>query len=301
MKLDGIDLNKLAVFASVVDAGGVSAAARRAGVTRSAVSQTIAALERSLGLSLFHRIGRGLRPTREGELLHARFAQAHGALARALDELGERDRTVRGTVRLGSFLGFPRPMLARLIARCQLRHPAARFQVAYGPQEDLRDRLLSGRLDFAFSFRPGPGERSRLLATALLEQELVLVAARDHLRGRFAVDDLAHTPVIDYYRTDPLIERWIRHHGGGRRVVPDIRVFAATTDLVLELVLARVGVAVLPRALVAPHLARRRLHAISTARPELRDTIWLLERAAGARDNAQSALREVLVEELRRA
>ena len=54
MSLDEVDLNKLATFFAVAEAGGVSAAARRLGVTRSAVSQSLAAFEASLALQLFH-------------------------------------------------------------------------------------------------------------------------------------------------------------------------------------------------------------------------------------------------------
>jgi DNA-binding transcriptional LysR family regulator len=300
MELNDLDLNKLRVFFAVIEGGGVSQAGRRLAVTRSAVSQALAALERSLGLRLFHRLGRRLVPTREGELLRDRFAEYQAVLARTLDELVHADREVRGLVRIGLFLGFPRPTITRLVAGCAARHPQARIQLLYGSQDDLRERLLGGRLDFAFSFGPGRGARGDIRSVPLFEQELVLVTSREHRLPRFAVEDLARTPVVDYYRSDPLIQRWIRHHAGPRWVVPDVRVWAATTDLVLELVLARVGVGVLPRALVAPHLGRRRLFAIGTGRPELTETIWLDELRTTAESRTARAIRAAIVDEVGR-
>jgi DNA-binding transcriptional LysR family regulator len=298
VKLHILDLNKLHTFLTVADAGGISPAARRLALTRSAVSQAVAALERSLDVALFHRVGRRLVPTREGALLHRRFAEYQTALARTLDEVVERRGQISGVVRIGVYLGFPRPTLVRLLARLAAAHPGGRWQVLYGSQDDLRDRLIGGRLDLAFSLRPGRDARREVRSTPLFEQELVLVATRAHFRADFAVEDLARTPVVDYYRSDPLVDRWMRHHGRGRRLVAAVRAWAATTDLVLELVLAGVGVGVLPRSLVEPHLRRGRLRAIPTGRPELRDTVWLDELRSGGHSPSARAIHEAVVAEI---
>ena len=60
------DLKPLAVFAEVVDAGSMSAAARRLGMSPSAVSQTIRALEQHGGVTLLHRSTRKLALTEAG-------------------------------------------------------------------------------------------------------------------------------------------------------------------------------------------------------------------------------------------
>ena len=61
------DLKPLAVFAEVVDAGSMSGAARRLGMSPSAVSQTIRALEQQGGVTLLHRSTRKLALTEAGE------------------------------------------------------------------------------------------------------------------------------------------------------------------------------------------------------------------------------------------
>jgi DNA-binding MarR family transcriptional regulator len=60
------ELKPLAVFAEVVDAGSMSAAARRLGMSPSAVSQTIRALEANGGVALLHRSTRKLALTEAG-------------------------------------------------------------------------------------------------------------------------------------------------------------------------------------------------------------------------------------------
>jgi DNA-binding transcriptional LysR family regulator len=73
MLLKELDLNKLHVFAAVVEHGGVGRAAAELGRTASAVSQSLSGLEDTLGVKLFDRIGKqfgiefeGVVPTEEG-------------------------------------------------------------------------------------------------------------------------------------------------------------------------------------------------------------------------------------------
>ncbi|MEN8182281.1 MAG: LysR family transcriptional regulator [Myxococcota bacterium] len=277
MSLRDVDLNKLATFFAVAESGGVSGAARRLGLTRSAVSQSLSGLEASLEVQLFHRAGRRLVATREGELLRARLSEYQGQLDRTLRELANEEREARGLVRVGLFLGFSRLHLSRLLHRFLTDHPRTRVRVLYGSREEIRERLLAGRVDFAFSLRPRSPQAARLRSSRLFEQELVLVGTRALLRGRSSLEALAELPTVDYYQGDPLIERWTAHHFPGSTARFSVRAWAATTDLVLELVLQRAGIAVLPRDLVEPQVRGRRLRIVETGRAELRDEVWLDE------------------------
>jgi len=295
VSLDEVDLNKLATFFAVAEAGGVSAAARRLGVTRSAVSQSLAAFEASLALQLFHRVGRRLVPTREAELLVSRLRDYQQELERTLAELSNRERLVRGPVRVGLFQGFSRLRLSGLVKSFLAAHPQASVRVSFGSRAEMEERLLSGRLDFVFSLEARRSGRSPVRATRLLDQELVLVAAGRLARGGLHVSRLAELPVVDYYPGDPLIARWVAHHYGRRAPRPRVRAWAATTDLVLELVLLHVGVAVLPLDLVEPLVRRRRLVVWETGRPQLRDSIWLEELAARHPAPRLQAFRELVL------
>jgi DNA-binding transcriptional LysR family regulator len=299
MLLHEIDLNKLATFFAVAEHGGVSSAARRLGLTRSAVSQSLSRLEASLEVQLFHRVGRGLVPTREGELLRARLAEYQGQLETTLREITHEDREVRGLVVVGLFLGFSRLRLSRLLEGFLRAHAEARVRVVYGSREDIHERLLQGRVDFAFSLRPRGGKRGPVRSSRLFEQELVLVGVPALVGSASTLEELTRLPVVDYYQGDPLIERWAGHHFRVRSPRFRVRAWAATTDLVLELVLQRAGIAVLPRDLVEPQVRRRRLRRIETARPELRDEVWLDELHGPWRSPRLEAFREAVLEAFR--
>jgi DNA-binding transcriptional LysR family regulator len=323
MQLNDIDLNKLATFLAVVEAGGVSKAARQLGRSASAVSQSLTSLEASLGAKLFDRVRKELVLTRGGQLLHTCVAGYRALLAQTVGELSGGAAEVTGTVRLGLFLGFPRVRSRELLIRFAERHPRAAVRVVHAPQHDLESRLRRNRLDFVLSYAPRSATAPDLVSTRLFAQELVLVSSARHFQSGFSTRELAQTPVVDYYQSDPLIMRWLAHHFAGEQAQPNVRFWAATTDLVLELVQNGAGVGVLPRLMLnsdrpglksspVPSGAGRR--PVASARrsaaprgaelrevgpsPPLVDHVWLNEPRDAYRDRTQRAFRDVLLEVL---
>jgi DNA-binding transcriptional LysR family regulator len=298
MLLKELDLNKLHVFAAVVEHGGVSRAAAELGRTASAVSQSLSGLEDAVGVKLFDRIGKRLVLTRGGQLLYGHAREHHAALQRAVDTLRNDTGEIQGAVRVGVYLGFPRLRLATFLTRFRARHPKIELRIVYAPQDDLSARLLRGRLDFAFALQPRSETHAALTSTRLFEETLLLVSTRRFFRRGFTVDALARTPVVDYYQSDPLIERWLTHHYGASAPRPTVAIWAATTDLVLDLALTHAGAAILPRTVAAPHLRRHSLVAHRTSRPALTDWIWLNEVRHAYRDRTLAVFRETVMREL---
>ncbi len=80
-------LNALRAFEATARLGGVGRAAQALHVTHGAVSRQIKLLEAELGMPLFQRDGRGLRPTAAGEVLHLACRDAFGRLHDAVRDL----------------------------------------------------------------------------------------------------------------------------------------------------------------------------------------------------------------------
>ena len=298
MNVNTVDLNKLRTFLAVAEHGGVSAAARRLALTRSAVSQSVSGLEGSLGVQLFDRVGRQLVLTAEGRTLARRFGRLHAELANALALVVNEERAVRGLVRLGLYLGATRARIAGSLARFAAAHPKAQVKLLYGAHAELREHLLANRLDFALALVPSHSALARVRSSLLFRQELVLVSQQPFARGRALLESLENAAYVDYYQSSPLVLRWLRHHFPRRRSSADVRVFAASADMALELVLAGVGAAVLPRDLAEPLLLEGRLHAPRTGRPPLHDGVWLEEPAGAWRSETLRAFRAALVADL---
>jgi DNA-binding transcriptional LysR family regulator len=293
-----VDLNKLRTFAVIAARGGVSAAAGRLALSRSAVSHSLAALEDSLGMRLFHRVGRGLVLTREGELLLRAYEEAESRIGEALSTIGAEASEARGLLRVGLYPGFSRFRLSNLLQAFLGDNPEARCRLVHGSRDELTARLLSGGLDFLVSLGPGEArDRARLRSTPVFEQSLVLAARKD-LRGRGrGFEAVAALPIVDYFRREPLIARWVAHHHPRQRIQAR-QVCAwvgAATDVALELTRRGVGACVLPADLVEPYRRSGELRVVRGSREELRDEIWLHELATPRSTALHRAFREALL------
>ena len=292
-----VDLNKLRSFTVIADQGGVSAAAEKLSLSRSAVSHSLAALESSLGVPLFHRVGRRLVLTPEGRTLRRAYAEAEGRIGAALGSIGEDRREVRGLLRLGLYPGFSRFRLAGLLDGFLSAHPGARCRMVHGTRSDLRASLLSGRLDFLLSLEPREDDAARqLVSTPVFAQSLVLALRKDfRSRGR-GFEALRDLPFVDYFRSEPLIERWLAHHHPRRRLPSrNVRVWVgAATDVALELTRRGVGACVLPADLVDPYRKQGELRVLRGTGEPLRDEIWLHQLATPRGSALHRAFRDAL-------
>lgn len=186
-------LKRMAVFARVVEAGSMSAAARELGMTTSAVSQRIRQLEAEIGLALLHRSTRRLSTTEAGQAYYedcaAMLLAAHTAEQRLADLRDE----PRGELRIAfpvSFSGHLAGALAPLL-RAQPRLALRLFA------EDRRVDLIAERIDLAI--RIGTLSDSSLVARRLAEWPHLLVAssgfAREHGLPQ-TPEELARYPVL---------------------------------------------------------------------------------------------------------
>ncbi len=294
-----VDLNKLRTFFAIVECGGVSAAAQQLSLTRSAISHSLAGLESSLDVILFHRVGKKLVLTREGALFRKAYAEIEQQITNALDEIRVGDPEVRGWIRLGLFVGFSRLQLSDVLEHFLGEYPNTRIRIVYGSRAELLDGLLEGRLDFGLALR-GPPAPSAIRSSHLFDQQLVLTC-RDRPRGGLHFDAISQLSFIDFFQIEPLIDRWVTHHFGRRRRIDrsQIRVWAgSSSDLALELARNGVGATILPSDLIEPFRKRKELVVLSGPRAPLRDGIWLNELADARPTRIQAAFRSALVDRL---
>ncbi len=174
------DLNALAVFAKVVEAGSFSEAARRLKMPNSTVSRRVAELEDQLGVRLIERSTRNLRLTELGaEVLEHAIRSAE--LSEAVECIANRLADVSGTLRLSAMPSVSDTLLTPLVAAFQASYPEVRIQILV--TERMVDLIAEG-IDLAF--RLGPLKDSGLVARRILTYRHRLVASPSYLKGRAA-------------------------------------------------------------------------------------------------------------------
>src|SRR5436309_98122 len=145
------DLNDIYFFASVVQHGGFSAAARKIGVEKTRLSRRIAALEKRLGVRLLQRTTRALALTEAGQRFFERcVATVEGAQA-AFDSVAELRREPAGLVRLSSPALLAQRCLAHVLPGYMTMHPKVSVFVE---APDLTVTVLDDRLDLAIRAFP---------------------------------------------------------------------------------------------------------------------------------------------------
>lgn len=124
------DLPDLATLVAVARHGSFARAAAELGVSRSAVSHSIRALEERLGIRLLNRTTRSVSPTAAGERLLARLSPALNDIAGALDEANNlRDRPA-GRIRLNVPRIAAKLVVGPALAEFLKAHPAAVVEIA---------------------------------------------------------------------------------------------------------------------------------------------------------------------------
>lgn len=137
------------VFLAVAEEGSVSAAARRLGVSVSAVSQQLTGIEAVLGAALVDRAARPFCLTPAGQMLR-RHAQAMlDAEAEARAELAVADLSRLTTLRLGMIEDFDADVTPRLLTEMAAELKGCRFLLETGASHRLLDLLEARALDMA--------------------------------------------------------------------------------------------------------------------------------------------------------
>lgn len=163
---DTISLRQVRAVIAVCEERSFTRAAARENATQSGISQHIAAVERTLGVTLFERSTTGVQPTAAGTRYYRRCIEAVGALEAASQEMRALGGHVTGPLRVGLMPTFTRAALAPALAGYVRQHPDVALRVVEGYSGMLTDMVLAEELDFAVvpTFEGRTGLKSRLLA-----------------------------------------------------------------------------------------------------------------------------------------
>src|SRR5579859_1037036 len=171
-----MDLEDLQTFVGVADTAGVSAAARRLGVSKSIVSRRLLRLEKELGIQLVARTTRGAALTEAGMTFreHAARVCAEMDVAReAILPAGD----LRGLLRIAAPLSFGPTHLAPVFAELARRHPRLHVHASYSDR--FVDMVVEG---FDCAIRVGYLSDSNLKARRFASIRGQVVASPAYIR-----------------------------------------------------------------------------------------------------------------------
>ncbi|MFZ3468205.1 LysR family transcriptional regulator [Streptomyces sp. 4.24] len=241
-----MDFRQLTYFLAIVDQGGFNRAAAALYVSQPSLSQAIQALERDLGDSLFHRVGRRVVLTEAGGALVPRAREALHALELARASVGAVSELRAGRLEIAAMASPTVEPLSTMIRHFTERHPAVSLSLRLAlTREDVVETVRTGGCELGLLTTPAPLSSRDVVAHHVGDDRLVLVTPadgpfpagtavrREQLQGQRLIVGQRGTGIRAY--VDDLAERGI-----------DVRIVVESEHRMafLPLVLGGVGLAV---------------------------------------------------------
>lgn len=286
-----LDIEDVTTFVEVADAGGISGAARRLGVSKSIVSRRLSRLETELGVQLLARTTRGAALTEAGITF-----RNHAAIVRAeIDAAREIIRPagdLRGRLRISVPLTFGPTHFAPILAEMARRHPQLHIHTA--SSDRFVDIIAEG---FDCAIRVGYLPDSNLIARRVGPIYGKLVASPDYIKAHGAPETLdelsAHEALMQGTETWQFMDgdEIVTVHPRGR--------FKADNGTALAVAAAAgLGVAWLPDCVTHQYIASGALVPVMTRHPPPSAGAYVIRPPGQHPSRKVQALTELLIERL---
>ncbi len=256
-------------FVTVVEAGGFSAAARRLGLSRSAVSKAVARLEARLGVRLFQRTTRSQSLTEDGLAFHERCKRAVDELRAGAALLDSGRKTVSGKLRVSMPVLFGRLCVAPVLTRLAAFHPDLGLDLNFS---DRPVDLIEDGFDLAV--RNGPlGDASGVMSRRVARERTLVYASPSYIEQHGApamLGELTRHVAVTYARGGHL-QRWRFPREGAppADIMPPTRLRFDDLGAIADAAAAGFGLAWLPSWLVRAQVSSGALVHVLAHAPAL--------------------------------
>lgn len=250
-------IDNLRVFSEVVANRSFSRAAKRLGLTPSAVSKQIGQLENRLGVRLLNRTTRTVSPTEAGQLYVERCRRILEELDEVEDLIADMDSTPRGTLKVAAEPIFGRAILARILSDYGKQFPMVNTELF------LTDHSLElVKQGFDAGVHLGHLNDPALTGKTIANHSVILCASNEYLEeygNPNQLDDLKNHRLIKISSMEFLEPRQLDDYFTNLGIVEKFDLTVNDTDMAYHAVMSGIGIAPLPNYLVMPQVQRGRL------------------------------------------
>jgi DNA-binding transcriptional LysR family regulator len=251
-------ISRIPVFIMVAQEQSFAGAARRLGITGSAVSKQVQILEDELQVKLLNRTTRQVSLTEEGAAFLDKAKQAMDVLSDAREDILDMKSTLRGPLKVSLPQDLGRTYLSESIAQFAARNPEVSLNVSFD------DRFVDPVNDeFDLVVRIGTLKDSGLIARRLASCPFVLCASPDYLERAGmpeTPDDLIRHNMLAYVGNS-MVHEWRYTSAAGKREQLNLSgsFRSDSGDMLCRAAIEGVGIAILPAFYVAQHLSSGQL------------------------------------------
>ncbi|MDQ0975436.1 DNA-binding transcriptional LysR family regulator [Neobacillus niacini] len=255
-----MDLHQLYVFTKVVEHKSFSKAAEDIFLSQSTVSSHIQALERTLNVNLFDRVGREIILTPSGERLYQWALKLLLMKDQAMLDLKEGATELRGMIRIGASSVPGQFMIPKMVKQFRQKYPKATFHINQSSSKNIADKVLNGSVDFGILGEKYDNEK--LCYIPLLKEHLVLITSKQsNIVGPVNIQDLLSYPFImrnSDSGTNSLIEKFLKKNQISKEKM-NIVAYTENGQSLIEFVLQDIGIAIISKMAANEYLERNLL------------------------------------------
>jgi DNA-binding transcriptional LysR family regulator len=253
-------LDAMAAFARVVSAGSYAEAARRMGLTRSAVSKAVTELEQVLGVRLLDRTTRRVTPTEAGRAYYERVTSILADVESTESAVSRLHDEPKGLLKINAPMSFGTLYLGPAIAEFMVAYPELRIELI------LNDRFIDPIEEGVdVTVRIGALPDSSLIARKLAPARRVLAASPDYLKAHGtpkSPDELVHHRALTFGHSQAA-QRFELTQGAETVSVPVTSCMCSNNgDVLHAAALHGNGIVLLPTFLIGPDIAAGKLRVV---------------------------------------
>ena len=253
-------LDAMSAFARVVAAGSYAEAARRIGLTRSAVSKAVTELEQILGVRLLDRTTRRVTPTEAGRAYYERVVGILADVETTESSVSRLHDEPKGLLKINAPMSFGTLYLGPAIAEFMVAYADLRIELT------LNDRFIDPIEEGVdVTVRIGTLPDSSLIARKLAPARRVLVASSEYLRSHGTpetTDDLTAHRVLNFGHSHAMQRFELTRRGEILSVPVTSRLCSNNGDVLRAAALHGNGIALLPTFLIGSDIAAKKLAVV---------------------------------------
>lgn len=258
-----INLEYYKIFYYVASYKSITIAAEKLSISQPAVSQAVKHLEADLSCTLFVRTPKGVRMTKEGEMLFSYVQRGYETILSGEKKLLEMLNLEKGEICIGASDMTLQFYLLPYLEQFHEKYPKIRVTVTNAPTPETLKHLADGKIDFGIVSTPIE-PHPHLKVTAVKEISDIFVAGKkfEHLKGkRLSYHKLEQYPVMcleGATSTRRYVEEFLATEGVALK--PEFEL--ATSDMLIQFAIRNLGIASVVSEFAAEQMKNGTLFAL---------------------------------------
>jgi DNA-binding transcriptional LysR family regulator len=256
------------IFLHTARSGNLTRAAEQLYITQPSVSYAIKQMEAELGLSLFHRLSKGVELTVEGKVLLDYVEQAFALLDAGDQKMSALKQLSGGDVHICASGSLFKHVLLPQLNEYRAAYPDVHIRLSHGKTSEIARRLREGLIDCGIVHLPLDDRLLDIKPFRMLQDTFVVGEAyREYSRSAMSAADMVSSLPLLLLSPGSSTRRYVEQWFAAQGVAIETDMELGSVDLLIEFARQGFGAAFITRSFAAEELAGGKLFEIPTIAP----------------------------------